>query len=194
MLKKNYTDLQKAEILKKAADTSIAEASRKYGVDEKTIRKWRTAANVDAEKIEVKKNVRATERKVKEKVTAAKEKAAEKKTEKKAEKKEVKAAAAAVAKDEKDAVKIEAKKKTRAAGRKVKEAAAPAAEAVKKPIAKAKAAKVNLVFESLLGGAITADQIIGKLPKEAISAYVKIEENVIYWVGKNGETGSVEIW
>ena len=29
---------------------------------------------------------------------------------------------------------------------------------------------------------------------EAVSAYVKIEENTIYWVGKNGEMGSVEIW
>jgi len=194
MLKKNYTDLQKAEVLKKAAETSVAEASRKYGVDEKTIRKWRSAANVDAEKIEVKKNVRDAERKVKEKVSTAKEKAAVKKIEKKAEKQEVKAAAAATVKDDKDAAKIEAKKKTRAAGRKVKETVAPAAEAVKKTAAKAKAAKVNLVFESVLGGVITPDQIIGKLPKEATDAYVKIEENTIYWVGKNGEMGSVDIW
>ena len=97
-------------------------------------------------------------------------------------------------KDKKDAVKIEAAKKTRAAGRKVKEAVAPAKEAVKKPVAKAKAAKVNLVFESLLGGTVTPEDIISKLPKEAVSAYVKIEENTIYWVGKNGEMGSVEIW
>ena len=53
---------------------------------------------------------------------------------------------------------------------------------------------MNLVFESLLGGTITPEDIIKKLPKEAVSAYVKIEENTIYWVGKNGEMGSVEIW
>jgi hypothetical protein len=94
----------------------------------------------------------------------------------------------------KDATKIEAKKKATAAKRKVQEAVAPAAEAVKKPVAKAKAGKVNLVFESLLGGAITPEQIIDLLPKEATDAYVKIEENTIYWVGKNGEMGSVEIW
>ena len=72
----------------------------------------------------------------------------------------------------------------------------PAAKkpAAKKPAAKADARKVNIVFESLLGGAITVEAIIKKLPKEAISAYVKIEENTIYWVGKNNEKGSVEIW
>jgi len=53
---------------------------------------------------------------------------------------------------------------------------------------------VNLVFESLLGGSITPEEIVGKLPKEAVSAYIKIEENTIYWVGKNKEMGSVEIW
>jgi hypothetical protein len=72
------------------------------------------------------------------------------------------------------------------------EAAAPAAEAVKKATAKTR--KVNLVFESLLGGTITPEDIIKMLPKEATSAYIKIEENTIYWVGKNGEMGSVEIW
>ena len=95
-------------------------------------------------------------------------------------------------KDTVDATKIEAKKKTRATRRKVEEAAAPAAEAAKKATAKTR--KVNLVFESLLGGTITPEDIIKMLPKEATSAYIKIEENTIYWVGKNGEMGSIEIW
>ena len=33
-----------------------------------------------------------------------------------------------------------------------------------------------------------------KLPKEAVDAYIKLEENKIYWVGKKGEEGSIEIW
>ncbi|MBQ6398585.1 MAG: hypothetical protein IJI21_00530 [Clostridia bacterium] len=98
------------------------------------------------------------------------------------------------AKDSKDAKKIKATKKTRAAGKKVKEAVAPAVEAVKKPIAKAKAGKVNLVFQSVMGGAVTPEEITAKLPKEATDAYIKIEENKIYWVGKKGEMGSVDIW
>ena len=137
-----------------------------------------------------KKTVRAAAGKAKAKAAETKEKAAAKK----AAKKEVKDAVAAEAKDVKDAAKIEAKKKTAAAGRKVKEAAAPTAEAVKKSAAKAKARKVNLVFESVLGGAATPEEITEMLPEEATDAYVKIEENTIYWVGKDGEMGSVEIW
>jgi hypothetical protein len=45
-----------------------------------------------------------------------------------------------------------------------------------------------------MGGAITPEEIAAKVPKDAVSAYVKVEENKIYWVNKKGETGSVEIW
>lgn len=77
----------------------------------------------------------------------------------------------------------------------MKEAVDTAVEkTVKKPAAKAKAGKVNLVFQSAMGGAITTEEITAKLPKDATDAYVKIEENKIYWVGKNGEMGSVDIW
>ena len=157
-----------------------------------------TAAKVSdkvaAEKIEAKKTVRKTAAKVKEKAAGTRAKAEKKVAAKKAVAQEVKAAVAAEVKDAQTAAKIEAVKKTRAAARKVKEAAAPAAEAVKKPAAQAKAARVNLVFQSKLGGAVTPEEISAKLPKEATDAYVKIEENRIYWVGKNGEMGSVEIW
>ena len=50
------------------------------------------------------------------------------------------------------------------------------------------------MFQSILGGAVTPEDICAKLPKEATDAYVKIEENKIYWVGRNGETGSMDIW
>ena len=66
-----------------------------------------------------------------------------------------------------------------------------AEEAAKKA---AKTRNVKLVFESLLGGTITPEDITEMLPKEATAAYIKIEENTIYWVGKNGEMGSIEIW
>ena len=148
-----------------------------------------------AEKIEVKKAVRTAARDTKAKATETKEKVAETKKKvaaKQAEKKETKAAAVAEVKDTVDETKIEAKKKTRATRRKVEESTAPAAEAAKKATAKTR--KVNLVFESLLGGTITPEDIIKMLPKEATSAYIKIEENTIYWVGKNGEMGSIEIW
>jgi len=45
-----------------------------------------------------------------------------------------------------------------------------------------------------MGGAITPEEIAAKVPKDAVSAYVKVEENKIYWVNKAGETGDVQIW
>jgi len=33
-----------------------------------------------------------------------------------------------------------------------------------------------------------------RVPKEAVDVYVKLEENKIYWVGKNDVTGSIDIW
>ena len=227
MARKTYTDAQKAEILKKAEETSIAEASKEYGVAWKTISAWKASADVTAEKIETKKTVRSSARKAKAKVAEKKETAAQKK----AEKKEVK--------DAKTAAEIETKKKTRAAGRKVKDAVTAAVEkvdnkiladqmavgrakatrtrkasekstakaekaavkaedkaekAAKKPTVKRKARKMNILFQSASGRATSSEQIALKVPKEAIDVYVKLEENKIYWVGKNGEKGNVDIW
>ena len=110
-------------------------------------------------------------------------------------KKKVSAAAKKVS-DEVAAVEIEAKKTTRAAGRKAKEAAAKVVqveEEIKKPVKRAKAAKLALVFESKMGGQITPEELAALVPKGAEAAYVKLEENKIYWV-KGEETGAVDIW
>ena len=169
-------------------------APRKKVTEEVKATAKKVSDKAAAEKIEVKKAVRTAARTTKTKAAETKEKVAEAKEKaaaKKAEKKEAKAAVVAEVKDNVTAEKIEAKKKTRAAKRKVEEAAAPAAEAAKKA---AKTRNVKLVFESLLGGTITPEDITEMLPKEATAAYIKIEENTIYWVGKNGEMGSIEIW
>ena len=192
--KKTYTDEQKAEILKYAADTTVTAASRQYGVSAMTINRWKKAGQVTAEAIEVKKTVRSAGRKAKEKVAATKEKAAGKAAAKKEDRKEVKTAVKATADDKKTAVKIEAKKNVRKAGKKVSDKAEAVKEAAAKPAAKHAAAKMNLVFQSQAGGAISYEQIAAKVPAGTTDAYVKIEENKIYWVGKDGSTGSVEIW
>ena len=75
-----------------------------------------------------------------------------------------------------------------------KEAVKTAVEAAAKPARKARAAKLDIVIQSVMGGAITPEEITAKVPKDAVCAYVKVEENKIYWVDKKGETGSVEIW
>lgn len=101
------------------------------------------------------------------------------------------------------AVEVEVKKATRSTTRKAKrtrkaaeakEALVEAAEAVTKPARKARAAKLDIVIQNVMGGAITPEEIAAKVPKDAVSAYVKVEENKIYWVNKAGETGDVEIW
>ena len=64
----------------------------------------------------------------------------------------------------------------------------------KKPAAQREAAKVNLIFQSQAGNPVTPADIAKKVPKEATDAYVKMEENRIYYVLKDGNTGDVEIW
>lgn len=88
-----------------------------------------------------------------------------------------------------------AKTKTavKATAKKVDDKKTAAKTAAKKPATKARAAKLDLVFQSPMGGAITPDEIVKKLPKGAKKAYVRIDENKIYWVNGD-ETGSVDIW
>lgn len=128
-----------------------------------------------ATEVEVKKATRAAGRKAKAKVEEA------------AEKVDAEAEVAEI-----EAGKAKAKRTRKAA--EAKDAVTGALEEVKKPARKARAAKLEIVIQSVMGGAITPEEITAKVPKDAVSAYVKVEENKIYWVNKKGETGSVEIW
>ena len=129
-----------------------------------------------ATEVEVKKTTRSTGRKAKAKVEEAVAQVAEK------------------AADAAAAVEVEAKKTAGKAKRTVKKTEAKVEEAATKPTRKARAAKLDIVIQSVMGGAITPEEIAAKVPKDAVSAYVKVEENKIYWVDKKGETGDVEIW
>ena len=125
-----------------------------------------------ATEVEVKKATRAAGRKAKDKVEEAAAKVAEK----------VDAAAAAA---EIEAGKAKAKRTRKAA--EAKEAVKTAVEAAAKPARKARAAKLEIVIQSVMGGAITPEEITAKVPKGAVSAYVKVEENKIYWVRQRGD-------
>ena len=133
------------------------------------------------------------------KTTAKKTKAAAQKVEKAVKKapEKVKAAEKKV-EDKAVAEKVEAKKTatktTRKAKTAVKKAATKVEKAVEKPAAKAKAAKLTIEIQSPLGGSITPEEIAAKMPKDTTNVYVRIDENKLYWVKKNGETGSVDIW
>ena len=71
-----------------------------------------------------------------------------------------------------------------------KEVKAAAEKAAKKPAAKK---ALNLVIQSKMGGSITAEEVAAKIPKNAENAYVKVEENKIYWTTAD-DAGSVDIW
>ena len=101
---------------------------------------------------------------------------------------------------------IEVKKKTRAAGRKVKEAVEKATDAteieVKKKTRstgrKAKetvkgVAKTTILIQSQLGGTITPEEVLKRIPEGCDRVYIKPEENKAYWV-KGDESGAVDLW
>lgn len=134
--------------------------------------KMAVADKIVAEEIEVRKTVRKAAR------TA----------------KEVKEEAAALAKEAVDdkiaAEEIEAKKTVRKAARKAKEVAEPIVEDAKRA---ARRASLSIIIQSPMGGAISTDEIAKKVPEGTDSVYVKVDENMLYWV-RGKETGEVNIW
>ena len=62
----------------------------------------------------------------------------------------------------------------------------------KKP-AVIKGAKPEIYIQSPYGGNITPGEILAKLPEDTEKCYVRIDQNLIWWV-RGGETGAVEIW
>ena len=71
----------------------------------------------------------------------------------------------------------------------------------KKPTRKKKAAddekktvpEIKLTIQSTMGGEITIQQILAKIPQDTVRVYIKTEENKAYWVSE-GSAGSVIIW
>lgn len=99
----------------------------------------------------------------------------------------------AVQSDATVATEIEAKKTARKAGRITKETAEKASETLKKTAKKA-AGLPNITIQSPMGGAITMEDIAAKVPKKTTDVYVRVDENKLYYVLENGETGDVDIW
>ena len=91
------------------------------------------------------------------------------------------------------AVEAEVKKTARKTTRKVKEAVEATEAKVEKKVAKAKAAKLEIIVQSPMGGNITAEEIAAKIPAGADSVFVRVDQNKLWWI-KGEETGSVDIW
>ena len=139
-------------------------------IPESLVEKLKTLADAAAvAEIEVKKTARKTARTVKEAVEDA------------------------VQSDAAAAAEIEVKKTAHKAGRITKETAEKAAEAFKKTAKKA-AGIPNIIIQSPMGGTITPEDIADKVPKKTADVYVRVDENKLYYVLENGETGDVDIW
>ena len=75
----------------------------------------------------------------------------------------------------------------------VKEKIEEVMEAAKPAKKKSSKKKVTILIESLLGGTITPEEVLSRIPKDAEKVYIKPEENKAYWV-KDEETGEVDLW
>ena len=91
------------------------------------------------------------------------------------------------------AEKIEVKKTAAKATRKAKETVKTVETKVEKKVSKAKAAKLEIIVQSPMGGNITAEEIAAKVPAGAESVLVRVDQNKLWWI-KGEETGSVDIW
>ena len=54
--------------------------------------------------------------------------------------------------------------------------------------------KTTVFIQSPMGGHITPADIARKVPKGTEDVYVRVDENKLYYVLKNGETGDMDIW
>ena len=91
------------------------------------------------------------------------------------------------------AEKIEVKKTAAKATRKAKETVKVVETKVEKKVSKTKAAKLEIIVQSPMGGNITAEEIAAKIPAGAESVFVRVDQNKLWWI-KGEETGSVDIW
>jgi predicted transcriptional regulator len=89
--------------------------------------------------------------------------------------------------------KIEVKKTAAKASRKAKETVKAVETKVEKKVSKTKAAKLEIIVQSPMGGNISAEEIAAKIPAGAESVFVRVDQNKLWWI-KGEETGSVDIW
>ena len=62
-----------------------------------------------------------------------------------------------------------------------------------KPVKKTKTSKLEIYVQSPMGGNITPEEILAKMPEGVEACFVRIDQNLIWWV-RGEETGAVEIW
>jgi transcriptional regulator with XRE-family HTH domain len=64
----------------------------------------------------------------------------------------------------------------------------------KKPVKKAGVRKPEIYIQSPYGGNITPEEVAAKMPEGTEACFVRVDQNKIWWVRGDGETGFVWIW
>ena len=93
--------------------------------------------------------------------------------------------------EKKAAVKAAAKK-TAAKATAKKTAAEKAPE--KQLVKKVASVPLEIYIQSPYGGNITPEEVAAKMPEGTEACFVRVDQNLIWWVKTNGDTGAVEIW
>ena len=64
----------------------------------------------------------------------------------------------------------------------------------KKLVKKVSVPDLEIYIQSPYGGNITPEEVAAKMPEGTEACFVRVDQNLIWWVKTNGETGAVEIW
>ena len=64
----------------------------------------------------------------------------------------------------------------------------------KKIVKKITSKKLEIYIQSPLGGNITPEEIEARMPEGTEACFVRVDQNKIWWVRGDGETGYVWIW
>ena len=64
----------------------------------------------------------------------------------------------------------------------------------KKLVKKVSTPKLEIYIQSPYGGNITPEEVAAKMPEGTEACFVRVDQNLIWWVKTNGDTGAVEIW
>ena len=64
----------------------------------------------------------------------------------------------------------------------------------KRVVKKISAPELEIYIQSPYGGNITPEEVAARMPEGTEACFVRVDQNKIWWVREDGETGSVWIW
>ena len=76
----------------------------------------------------------------------------------------------------------------------VKAAAKKTAAPEKQLVKKVASVPLEIYIQSPYGGNITPEEVATKMPEGTEACFVRVDQNLIWWVKTDGSTGAVEIW